>query len=69
MLNPWGLALDDGVGVDEELSGAGDEGGVMSLSPGLEALVEGDEGRVPAEGGWQGGGEEGATEAGAPPAM
>ena len=50
-LEPRGAAGDDGVGVDEEFAGAGDEGGFVRLAALLEAAVEGDEGGVPAEGG------------------
>ena len=37
--DPWRAALDDGVCVDEELAGAGDEGVVVSLSAGFQACV------------------------------
>jgi len=58
---PRSAALDDGVGEQNELSGACDERGGVWLSgsgqPGIEAL----EGRVPAEGGGQCRGAEQAT--------
>src|SRR5579885_3270678 len=60
---PGGGALDDGIGEDDELSGAGDEGEFVGFAAGGEAAVEGDKGGVPAEGGGQGGGIEGAAQA------
>ena len=57
--------MDDGVGVDEQLSGAGDEGCGVGFAAAGEAGVEGDQRLVPAEGGRQGGGEQRAAQAGA----
>ena len=47
---PWSVALKDGIGVDEELSGAGDERLLVALTGLFEAGIEGDEGGVPLEG-------------------
>src|SRR3972149_2937859 len=63
--DPRGAAGDDGIGVDQELTGTGDEGDFVVF--GLdEAGVESDEMRVPAEGTGQGGGVEALADAGAP---
>ena len=62
-LLPGRAALDDGVGVDQELAGAGDEGGVVGFSARNEAGVEVDQGLVPAEGGRERRGVEGAPQA------
>ena len=37
---PWRSALDDGISEDKEFSGAGDEGELMGLSSGPDALIE-----------------------------
>src|SRR5690242_20285013 len=47
--HPWGLACEDRIGVDEQLSGAGDKGHSMGLAAGLEALIERDQSRIPTE--------------------
>src|SRR3990172_6486182 len=63
--DPRGAAGDDGIGVDQELTGTGDEGDFVVF--GLdEAGVESDEMRVPAEGTGQGGGVQALADAGAP---
>ena len=49
--DPGRPTLDDGVGVDEELAGAGDEGGLVRLAAGDQAGIERLQGWVPAEGG------------------
>jgi hypothetical protein len=49
-LDPRGSALNDGVGVDEKLSGAGDEACVVGLAARDEAGVELNQRLVPAEG-------------------
>jgi hypothetical protein len=64
-LAPWGSALDDGVCVDEELSGAGDEREVVRFAGGDQSAVEDAEGVVPSEGGGEGGGEERAAQSAA----
>src|SRR3974390_2548617 len=48
---PRRSALDDGVGVDEKLSGASDESRVVGFTAGGETGVELDQGFVPSEGG------------------
>ncbi len=65
-MDPWRSALDDGVGVDQQLSGAGDKSCVVGFSSCDEASVEIDQSLVPSEGGWERRGVEGAPQA--PPA-
>src|SRR5712691_12809969 len=53
---PRRAAGEDGVGIDQQLSGAGDEGELVGFALGDETAVEGDEPAIPAEGGRQRGG-------------
>jgi hypothetical protein len=46
------VPTNDGVGVDEELSGARDEGGFVCLAACEEASIERLEGWVPVKGRW-----------------
>src|SRR5438093_11579819 len=60
-LGPRRTALEDGVSVDQQLSGASGEGKLVGLSLGNKSLVEGDECGVPAERGGESGGVERAS--------
>src|SRR5947207_1510157 len=53
---PWRTALYDGIGIDQQLSSAGDERHLMRLAGGDQALVERLELLVPLEGSGKGGG-------------
>src|SRR5262245_65196276 len=48
--DPRRSAFDHGVGVDQELAGAGDERNVVRLSFCLQSLIERDQPRIPTEG-------------------
>ena len=61
--SPGSTALDDGVGVDDQLPGAGDEGRVVRLSACGKTRIERDQRLVPAEGRRQGCGKERAAQA------
>ena len=63
--DPRCAPVDDGVGVDEELPGAGDQRGVVGFAACGETLVEFDQSLVPTEGGRQRRGEQRAAQASA----
>jgi hypothetical protein len=66
MFGPGRTTGHDGVCVDQQLSGAGDEGSVVSFAFCRKASVKADQGFVPSEGGWKRRGEERAPQT--PPA-